>query len=114
MSTKPGPNGGRKLFGTDGAFMPAASFVDGSSVVGLRPQSPVKVFHIAFGKHRIIRANGVEIESFHPGNLTETRMARELLSFYMTLFPHVRSLDAFGASLYPQLSVEDANVVLRA
>lgn len=107
-------SGCREMFGAEAALAPASAFEDGSQVVGLRPQSPVKVYHVAFAEHRVIRANGVEIESYNPGNFAEMRMARDLLSYYLTLFPHIRSLDQFGPAIYPQLSAEDAAVLTAA
>ena len=104
----------QEAYGTEGALAPIGAFVDGEMVVGLCPQSPVKVFHIAFARHRIIRANGVEIESFHPGNLAEMRISRDLLSYYLSLFPHVRSLEAFGGAAFPQLTLEDAQGLVHA
>lgn len=102
------------LFGVEAAFAPATAFIDGETMVGLRPQSPVRVYHLAFAKHRVIRANGVEIESFHPGNFAQLRMERDLLGYYLSLFPHISTLDGFGPSAFPQLSPEDVELLKAA
>ena len=69
---------------------------DGFSVIEVRPMSPVRVFHLALGNHRLIRANGVLVESFHPGSNVQLHLSQEMFSIFMGLFPHMQSDGAFG------------------
>ncbi len=69
---------------------------DGSSVICINVVSPVRVFHLGLASHRLIRANGVLAESYHPGETTHMQMSSELYEHFLALFPHVKSLDDFG------------------
>lgn len=69
---------------------------DGFSVIELRPMSPVRVFHLALSNHRLIRANGVLIESYHPGSNVQLHLSHEMFGIFMALFPHMQSDGAFG------------------
>lgn len=69
---------------------------DGYSVIKIRPISPVRVFHLCLANHRLIRANGVLAESFHPGDYARIHMSHEMFDLYMSLFPHVRGDADFG------------------
>ena len=81
------------LYGFDMAFAPIRGLEDGETVIAVKPMSPVSVYNIAFDKQATIIANGVEIESFHPGALAETLLDQELRDAIGRLFPHIRSLD---------------------
>lgn len=70
--------------------------VDGHSVIQIRPMSPLRVFHLALANHRLIRANGVLAETFHPGSEPQMHMSTEMFQHYLSLFPHVRSESDFG------------------
>ena len=69
---------------------------DGQSVVMVRPMSAVRTFHLGLVGHRLIRANGVACESFHPGEYPHLDHSPEMFDIYMSLFPHVKSADDFG------------------
>ncbi len=69
---------------------------DGNSVIYINVVSPVRVFHLGLASHRLIRANGVLAESYHPGNSSHMRLSAELYEHFLALFPHVKSLDDFG------------------
>ena len=73
-----------------------ADLVDGHSVIALNPVSSVRVFHLALARHSLIRANGVLIESYHPGIRPAMQLDDELLRHFTALFPQMRGLDGFG------------------
>jgi len=93
--------------GSDKAVLPASGFTDGESVISVCPATPVQVFHLAFKNHQIIRVNGLECESYHPGLTAEMRLSGDMLRLFLSLFPQVNSLDDFGPVSYPRLSRED-------
>ncbi|MEM1233323.1 MAG: Hint domain-containing protein [Pseudomonadota bacterium] len=79
-----------------GLLVPATDLIDGEAAFSVTPPSPVRVYHLALRHHACIRASGVEMETFHPGD-TLRRLARpEIKSLYMSLFPHARSAEDFG------------------
>lgn len=69
---------------------------DGNSVICVNVVSPVRVFHLALANHRLIRANGILAESYHPGHQPHMEMAPELYNHFTALFPHLNSIDDFG------------------
>jgi hypothetical protein len=72
------------------------AMADGGSVIGINPVSPVRVFHLGLARHSILRANGVLAESYHPGPSPHTHMPTELYPHFMSLFPHIESIEEFG------------------
>ncbi len=77
---------------------------DGHSVVMVRPMSAVRTFHLGLVGHRLIRANGVACESFHPGEYPHLYHSPEMFDIYMSLFPHVKSADDFGPLFHKRTS----------
>jgi len=69
---------------------------DGSAVIGINPVSPVRVFHLGLASHRLVRANGVLAESYHPGEQPHMHMSTELYPHFLGMFPHIKSVGGFG------------------
>lgn len=90
--------------GTDRAFAPAESFADGTQVISLMPAAPVQVFHLITEVHDSLYANGLEVETFHPGRASDLNLGEELLSLYLTLFPQIRRLADFGPLSLPRIA----------
>ena len=99
--------GAQALARGDGAFIPGRDYLDGINVIELTPPSPVQVYHLAFRDHQRVIANGVEIESHHPGTLHEFGARGDILKLYLTLFPHVRDFVDFGPLRHPRLRMSD-------
>jgi len=93
-----------EIIGTQAAFAPARGFIDGMGVIRVDPISPVAVFHMAFAGHRTIRANGIEIESFHPGLATDAALDPELMALFLAFFPHIKRYEDFGPLAHPRLT----------
>jgi hypothetical protein len=103
----------RSRTGAAGALLPVGALADGSSIFSVTPAATVEVFHIAFASHHTFRANGVEIESFHPGTDLGQRLPRELVGAYLALFPHLNG-GGFGPLRLPRLSAADLDDVSAA
>lgn len=89
-------SGCQALFGVETAFGPIRAFADGVTVIPVSPMSQVSIFNLAFDRQATILANGIEVESFHPGPHSSTLLDEEMLFSLLKLFPHVKSLDDFG------------------
>ncbi|MEL6550024.1 MAG: Hint domain-containing protein [Pseudomonadota bacterium] len=89
-----------------GQMVPAPTVIDGETAFAVRPPSQVECFHIALEEHGAVRANGLEVETFHPGPAARTFRQPETRQLYLSLFPHVESLDDFGP-LHFARAVED-------
>ncbi len=92
---------------SDTAFAPARAFVDGISVIEVRPAAPVTMFHIALRRHGTLRAAGLEVEAFHPGPARAELTDPQLAGYYLSLFPHITTLGDFGPMIHPRLSSAD-------
>ena len=97
----------QRFTGRDGAFVPVQDFIDQTHIIELTPPSPVPVFHLGFHRQERILANGVEIESHHPGNILAQRIGPDVLALYLSFFPHRTSLSDFGVPAYVRLNRGD-------
>ncbi len=97
----------RAALGCDAALANVSSFEDGEGVIGLMPASPVRLYHLAFDGHQVIRAGGIEVESFHPGPDAHYSMSQELRQVFLGLFPYTETLQGFGRVLWPRFETQD-------
>lgn len=104
----------RDILNGDEALTPVTAFEDGHSVIRVAPVSPVSVYHLAFRDHHILRANGIEIESFHPGADLIGKIGAANVRLFQSFFPHIQSMTEFGALNVPHLSVEEFETVSAA
>lgn len=77
-------------------LLPVSELADGQSVIGINPVSPVRLFHLGLSRHSLVRANGVLVESYHPGATPHMEMPAELYSHFLGLFPNLDTVDDFG------------------
>ncbi|WP_168769377.1 Hint domain-containing protein [Yoonia sediminilitoris] len=103
--------GARTLTGSQSAFVPARDFVDGSHFVDLRPVAPVRVYQLGFARHEKITVNGVAVESLHPGTFFTLGLKGDLLTQFLSLFPHKEDLSDFGTLRHPRLRMRDLDLV---
>lgn len=102
------------LIGRDDALAPVSAFADGHSVIRVTPASSVRVFHLGFSRHQVVEANGLAIETMHPGPEVANLLSLEELRSYLSLFPHVSGISMFGPLRIPRLSQEACEAVLAA
>ena len=72
------------------------------NTIRITPPRPVTVYHLCLDRHASIKVSGMDMESFHPGLGLEQRMGPNMLALFLSLFPHIRSLDDFGPLAYPR------------
>ncbi len=100
----------RAMTGKDIALIPARDFIDGNNVIELTPPAAVPVFHLAFAGHECIIANGVEVESYHPGPAHAMGLRQDLVDLFVSCFPHVTSVEDFGLPALPRLRLTDLDL----
>ena len=100
--------------GTTAALAPISAFIDGDTVLSITPITSVQVYHLAFSRHQIITANGLEIESYHPGSQRDMHLTGQMRALFLALFPHLSSMKDFGPLAYPRMSLDAALGVLAA
>ncbi len=102
--------GVRTLTGSDAAFVPVRDFIDQSQIIELTPIAPVHCYQMGFAQHCRVNVNGIEIESLHPGAAHTLGLKGEMLSLFLSMFPHVESLQDFGSMLYPRIGLRDLDL----
>jgi len=101
----------QRITRADGAFLPARDLIDGCNVIELTPPSPVQVFHFGLAAQHRVLAQGVELESHHPGTLHELGLRGDALALYMSLFPHRPDLASFGPMRFSRLRLSDLDLL---
>ncbi len=94
------------------AYGPAASFVDGVSVIEVAPVTPVTVYHVMLERHGSLRIAGLEVESVHPGTQLQERLGPDLAQRLLSLFPHLQNFSDFGVTAHPRLTSHEVEVAL--
>ena len=97
------PAGLRDSFGGEHVLTPARDLADGMTAIDIAPRHPLTVYHVALRRHATIYAGGLEFESFHPGAGFERHMSQNMLSLFMSYFPHIKEPRHFGALSHPRL-----------
>jgi hypothetical protein len=102
----------RSRFGTDAALAPVRAFADGDRIAALRPAEPVQFYNLALDRHQILTANGIEVESYHPGTEVAASIGGELHHHLIRLFPFLGGrLDGFGPLCRPRLRAVEAEAL---
>ncbi len=104
----------REMMGASQAFAPARAFLDGVSVIEVTPAAPVRVYHVALHGQHTILANGLEVETYHPGPQVDSMMDLATREMFLSLFPHVEHLDGFGPMTTPRLTAFEMETLLGA
>lgn len=86
------------------ALVPAGDFLDGESVVAIRPLASMELYHLVFDTQVVLRVNGIETESYHPGQSLGGYRDAETIGMFLQFFPHARDLGDFGRLAHPRLA----------
>ncbi|WP_160382083.1 Hint domain-containing protein [Pseudooceanicola pacificus] len=92
---------------TSGAetYTPLDEFVDCDCVFQITPPAPVETYHICLDRHATIYAEGLGVETYHPGYHLEEQMGPNMLALFLSLFPHIRELEDFGLLVHPRMTL---------
>jgi hypothetical protein len=101
----------RSQHGCAAILEPIAPKADGMSVIEITPVSAVQVYHIGFLSHRTFVANGVEVESMHPGAVNSNRIDPGLMKTWLSMFPHIRHSGDFGPLCHPRIADDSRDSV---
>lgn len=83
---------------------PVSDIVDGLQAFDVTPPSAVELFHLRFARHATFRVNGLEVESYHPGEDIHHRLQGRLRDAFLGLFPGIDSFAAFGPLSVPRIA----------
>ncbi|MFN3153768.1 Hint domain-containing protein [Marivita cryptomonadis] len=90
------------LLNCDAVLAPASDYIDGDRVLRITPPGSVQLYHFALQSHGIIRANGHELESYHPGRVSAAEIGSSVRDMLQSMFPHLGSLEGFGDLAFPR------------
>jgi len=100
----------KTLTGSEVAFVPARDFIDGSSIIELKPIAPVHCYQLGFDNHEQICVNGIEIETLHPGLPHTVQLRQDMQLLFMSLFPHKTKMADFANLLHPRINLRDLDM----
>jgi len=99
----------RALFGTAEVLVAAEDLVDGSRVVRDRALPEVNYIHLMLPRHHIVRANGIDSESFHPASTDLRTVEPTELGRLEDMIPGLRQNPrAYGDAVRRELSRTEA------
>ncbi len=81
---------------------PVREFVDGVNVIEVVPPTPVRLFHICLSRHAVIKAGGLEMETFHPGAQATRSVSQNLRDRFLSMFPQIGHATDFGPLAHPR------------
>lgn len=103
-------NGIRALTGAETALVPVRDFIDSSQIIQLTPIAPVHVYQLGFDAHELVKVNGIEIESLHPGPAHTLGLRHDMLALFLAMFPHKAQFSDFGTMSYPRIRLRDLDL----
>lgn len=84
------------LFGESEVLVKAKDLVNGDTITVREDHGPVTYVHILFDRHEIVRANGLDSESYHPGQETLDSFDLETRDEILRLMPNSDALMGYG------------------
>tara|TARA_R110000796_G_scaffold4244_25_gene16373 strand:- start:459 stop:1244 length:786 start_codon:yes stop_codon:yes gene_type:complete len=74
--------------------------IDGINIIEISPPTPVQLFHLCLKRHSVVCVNGLELETYHPGQNTLRDIPLHMRDKLLSMFPHIKKLDDFGPLNY--------------
>ena len=104
------------LFGEGEVLIKAKDLVNGANIRLRRDGAPVTYVHLLFDRHQIIRGNGLESESYHPGRETIGSFDAETRDEILRLMPDAAEAEGFGygPAARPSLRGYESRALLEA
>ncbi len=103
----------RALFNTPEVLVPARALVDGGTVQVDRVLREVTYVHLLLPQHQIIRANGIDTESFHPASATLSALGAEDRGRLLDLLPGIdRDPHSYGGYARRNLTQSEVAIML--
>ncbi|MEP2532330.1 choice-of-anchor L domain-containing protein [Shimia sp.] len=84
------------LFGESEVLVKAKDLVNGSTISIRENGAPVTYVHLLFDRHQIVRGNGMDSESYHPGRETIDCFDAETREEILRLMPNMDAMMGYG------------------
>ena len=78
-----------RLYGSPETLAPVVDLVDDGSVLRVRPSPDLMFYNLMFDRHQIFMANGLETESYHPGEYGVSMLTLEQVSHLRRILVHL-------------------------
>lgn len=108
------PRSLRASIGSDHVLSPAHAMADGMHTFRVTPPRAVTLYHICLRRHALITANGLEVESFHPGAGFERDVGPTMLNLFLSFFPHIQEPHQFGPLAHLRLPLDAPDTLIVA
>ena len=92
----------RSEAGSTRMLTPVREFVDGVNIIQVMPPTPVRLFHICLSRHATIDADGIEMETFHPGTQAPRKASHSMRDRFLSMFPQISHVSDFGPLAHPR------------
>ena len=104
------------LFGESEVLIKAKDLVNDTTIRPRNDNRPVSYYHLLFDQHEIIRGNGLDSESYHPGQETIDAFDPETREEILRLMPNDDALMGYGYGPAARVSLRafEAKALLRA
>ncbi len=102
------------MFGEAEVLVAAKDLVNDTSIrIEERPGEEVEYFHLLFDRHQVIRAEGIETESFLPGPQIRSMFEADVLAELVALFPELDPAtgQGYGTASRPALRGFEAGIL---
>lgn len=98
------------LFGESEVLVKAKDLVNDKTIRPRNDSRPVSYYHLLFDRHEIIRGNGLDSESYHPGNETMDSFDAETRAEILRLMPNDDALMGYGYGPSARVSLRSFEV----
>ncbi|MEY8837513.1 Hint domain-containing protein, partial [Cribrihabitans sp. XS_ASV171] len=103
------------MFGAGEVLVAAKHLVNGRSIRICADCAPVTYVHLLFDRHEIVTGNGLESESYHPGDRTLGAFDARVRDEVLRLMPDLAARDlGYGPAARPALRGYEARALIRA
>jgi len=100
------------LFGSSEALAPAIAMMDEDTILQMHPPQDIQFYNLMLDSHQIIQTNGLDTESYHPGEYGVSAMSLEMRHHLRNLVPHLDGdFTRFGRTARPVLKGFEAQVL---
>ncbi|MDO6485435.1 choice-of-anchor L domain-containing protein [Shimia thalassica] len=103
------------LFGENEVLVKAKDLVNDKTIRRREDSKPVKYVHMLFDRHEIVRGNGLDSESYHPGRETLDGFDQETRDEILRLMPNMDAMMGYGYGPTARISLRkhEAKALLR-
>lgn len=102
------------MFGTSEVLVQAKHLINDRSIRRCADGEPITYVHLLFDRHEVVRGNGLESESYHPGDMTIGAFDAETRAEILSFMPDLTKRDfGYGPSARMSLRGYETRALIR-